>query len=504
MIIRFFLILLSFSRYCLSENLFYIYEDGEWADIAKAAIYPRDRNEMLEHQLNNGLGPLVNASRGEFHTDQYQLFSMVYYRALTDPKRTLDPSKATTFFIPYDFSVDSAFYKRCDKSEGACYDFRKCPLAPKVETLLLNSTWYHRNKGKDHLLIVGMNYAMNDYVLKPKCKSLLSLTCGNCTKFAIDDYSYMYATDSGIKSRGDNWHAAPFPADFHWSHEVKKPFPWESMDRPILTSYIGSEKSFYRPSKRLRSSIIHYCNLHPNLCVHSSYGLNGTRYSFLVEGYNPLLISQKSIFCFQPTGDLMTRKGLFDSILQGCIPVVFDPLTASCMYTWHWEEEFWKKISISLSFHHIAHRQSDPILYLSDLYTNNRSLIENMQKLIRERVFQLQYSKHGLTEKYQFKSKLKYITLEANNLKSDLFYNFKVPHNNETLEDIVTYQHSTWPRSENGEPLKDAYQIIMDYCLSWHSGELVHFRNATVPECWDGWLDVKNNMCKLGQPEVSK
>ena len=39
--------------------------------------------------------------------------------------------------------------------------------------------------------------------------------------------------------------------------------------------------------------------------------------------------------------------GLFDGILQGCIPVVFNVGTAENMYTWHWEEEFWEAVSHS-------------------------------------------------------------------------------------------------------------------------------------------------------------
>lgn len=231
------------------NHYFYIYDSHFWPNISVASIYKRDPNERLENSLNNGAGPLVNKSRGAYHTDQYQLFSMIYYRALKDYRRTLDPSKATSFLIPYDFATDSAYYKNCMKTAGVCYDFRKCPLAPKVEELLLLSPWYHRNHGHDHILIVGMNYAMDHYILKPKCKSLIAGTCKNCTKFAIDDYSYMYSGDAGILARGDYWHAAPFPADFHWSNEVKRPFPWENDDRPIIVSYVGSQRSYYGPAR---------------------------------------------------------------------------------------------------------------------------------------------------------------------------------------------------------------------------------------------------------------
>jgi hypothetical protein len=510
-----------------AKELFYIYDDDEWVKIATASLYKRDPNERLENQYNHGSGPLINTSSGAYHTDQYQLFSMIYYRALTDPRRTLDPTKATSFFIPYDFASDSAYYKNCARSHGVCFDFRKCPLAVNVEKQLLKSPYFLKNHGKDHTLIVGMNYAMDHYILKPKCKSLLAGTCANCTKFAIDDYSYMYSGDNGIKNRGDYWHAIPFPADFHWSSEVKRPFPWENDYRPILASYTGSEKSFYNPSRRLRQSIAHYCALHSDKCVHKSYGLNGTRYSFKVEGHNPLAVAQHSVFCFQPTGDLMTRKGLFDAILQGCIPVLFDALTARVMYTWHWEESFWNQASIHLDFHPISFRYQDPIVTLENLMLHNRSYIEDKQRLIRHHVFELQYSLHGLVEKYQFASKLPYLNVSFNNshllnlmkeangthlsenqkhAKDEVIYLPRNPspslHSSvvDTKEEIVLhYNETTWPKDKDGNYVRDAYEITMDYILGWHSGRWQDIRNATVPECWDGWLDTVMNKCRPGK-----
>eukprot|EP01032_Pedospumella_encystans_P010716 gene10716-12502_t len=487
---------------------FYIYDTGLWPNVSTASLYKRDPNERLEHSLNRGAGPSTNVQGGEYHTDQYQLFSMIYYRALKDPRRTLDPSKATSFIIPYDFGSDCAFYKNCAKSNGVCYDFRKCPLAPQVESLLLESEWFKRNQGRDHVLIVGMNYAMDHYILKPKCKSLISGVCANCTKFAIDDYSYMYATDAGVQSRGDYWHAIPFPADFHWSREVARPFPWENTDRPILSSYIGSTKSFYGPARRLRGSIVHYCELNPKLCVHSSYGLNGTRHSFKVEGHRPLQLSQQSVFCFQPIGDLMTRKGLFDSILQGCIPVTFDVLTASVMYTWHWEEAFWKDVIIEYNFHPVAHRYFDPVKALEELMKNNATDIARKQALIRDRVFQLQYSLDGLEEVYQYNSPLPYITstepvpaADGTVDKDAIVYTIK--KGTEAVEK-VSNSALTWPKDSQGVPMKDAYDITVDYFLGWHSGTFKRERNATVPECWDGWLDKVQNRCRPGKEPTAK
>lgn len=518
------------------DKLFYIYESPEWNKLATASLFPRDSNERMENQLNRGAGPVLNETAGEYHTDQYQLFSMIYYRALKDPRRTLDPEKATSFFIPYDFATDSAYYKNCARSAGVCYDFRKCPLAPEVEKLLQNSTYYHRNQGKDHVLIVGMNYAMDHYILKPKCKSLISGTCSNCTKFAIDDYSYMYSDNKGILARGDSWHAIPFPADYHWSRAFRGNFPWMTTYRPLVASYIGSEKSFYGPSRRLRGSIAHYCGLHPDTCAHQSYGLNGTRFSFKVDNYNPLHLSQHSIFCFQPTGDLMTRKGLFDSILQGCIPVTFDLLTATVMYTWHWEEKFWQDVSVEFTFHPTAFRYFDPVEYLMKMVKENATLIEHKQRLIREKVFELQYGLDGLVDRYQYTSTIPYVTLmkeliEVNHTgKHDGFIGKRIdiggtsnrpgskiyqkgvgkdgiiytvrnitsrigPQDDEEV--ISSIDSPYWQKdSKTGKPMRDAYDIVMDYVLGWHSGAWKDIRNATVPECWDGWLDKVMNKCR--------
>jgi hypothetical protein len=40
-------------------------------------------------------------------------------------------------------------------------------------------------------------------------------------------------------------------------------------------------------------------------------------------------------FCMQPPGDSPTRRSVFDSLIAGCIPVLFHPQTAYIQYPWH-------------------------------------------------------------------------------------------------------------------------------------------------------------------------
>mmetsp|Transcript_9185 Transcript_9185/g.9255 ORF Transcript_9185/g.9255 Transcript_9185/m.9255 type:complete len:482 (+) Transcript_9185:343-1788(+) len=445
----------------VSSDYFYIYTGEEWGNISTASLFKRDRTEKhLDRMENGGAGVVMNEVQGLYHTDQYQLFEVFYNRARKDlVRRTKDPDKATTFIIPYDFSSDVAFFNSCPRSKDhICFTFRKCPLAPKVEELLRNSKYYTRHHGHDHLILVGMNYAMDHYILKPRCKAFLSGVCGNCTKLAIDDYSFLYGEPAeAVGTRGDHWAAVPFPGDFHWNHKIQRPFPWETLTRPVFISYLGSTQSYYGPARKLRHAIVHYCKLHTQDCEHHTYSANGTRSNLLVQGHNPHGLSTRSVFCFQPIGDLMTRKGLFDGILQGCIPVVFSCLTASCMYTWHWEESFWKSVVIEFDMDLVLQRRLDPIQALKELAAGDASFISSRQQRLRDRVFELQYSLVGFDE------------IARKGLD----------------------KNSSWPLDKNNfnGRMRDAYDIGIDHVLGWHSGKETRVRNATSPHCWNGMLN---------------
>lgn len=501
------------------SDLFYIYDSPQWQTISNVSQTVRDPAERIENYKNGGAGDAINITRGSYHTDQYQLYLLVFSRALKDPRRTLDPSKATTFIIPYDLATDAAYYKNCSRSSEICFDFRKCPLAPTVNELVLKSPWYKRNYGKDHLLIIGMNYAMNHFIGKPKCKAFLTGACYNCTKIAIDDYAYLHPNNIGAHEKGDNWHAIPFPADFHWTKNVAQPFPWDNLDRPYLSSYMGTDRSHYGPARKLRIAIAHFCRKHGgNICIHNSYGgNNSSRSSFKIDGFNPSQVSLNSIFCFQPIGDVMTRKGLFDSILQGCIPVTFDPLTASSMYTWHWEEEFWLDVTIQLDFQSVTSKRLDPVVVLKDLMKYNKTYIVRIQKLIRSRVFELQYSLDGKYEAMGIHN------INSNSIQDNTNSNNINPSNNNSSSDSLSNSNtnissnsnsnssflpifskevsSNWPLYPDGTPMRDAYDLIMDHILGWHSGQEPDVRNGSVPECWNALLDIKANKC-VSHPKV--
>lgn len=552
---------------------FYIYDYGEWINISKLTETPRNPTERMHYVLNGGAGLEVSAAEGAYHTNQYQLYNNIVARAMKDPRRTLDPEEATTFVIPYDLAGDAATYIGCPKNKNTtCYDFLKCPTAPRVGELLAESKYYRRRGGLDHLLLVGLNYAMGHYLGKPKCKAFLAGVCTNCTKFAIDDYSFHWA--DGVEHQGGYWHAAPFPSDFHFNKGIRRPLPWEQIYRPYLVSYIGSTKSYSGQAHRVKASLAHFCALHSvaKLCYHSAYSpsLADPRSVDYNASFHPYVPYREAIFCFQPMGDMPTRKGLFDGILQGCIPVVFDSLSAPAMYTWHWEEEFWNAVVVSIPVKQVEHRLLDPVEYLRDYLLRKPDEVARKQELLRSRVFELQYSIHGpyevppllMPEEEPAQARADMKTSEdaagaaavaargtgespatgeadsgargraARRLRKKKggsgsaseaaagaapLATPSTPVNprayNGTYNAVVYPEHrwsnkgtphSTWPLCGTGmntqalRPCRDAYDIVMELTMGWHSGTGVpDVRVGSVPDaCWgSGVLDKRLNRC---------
>ena len=105
-----------------------------------------------------------------------------------------------------------------------------------------------------------------------------------------------------------------------------------------------------------------------------------------------------SIFISQPPGDMPTRKSVFDTVLLGCIPVFFNPLTAIHMYPWHWNISLWQAASVQfygvpgLLLNGGNSSTFNVVDTLIDLFHNNRSLIEKKQSVISDKGALQQYS----------------------------------------------------------------------------------------------------------------
>jgi len=213
-----FVLVLSLCAICKCLNTgekIYVYD---WPELVNRYANFTDRDhtshgvEVPVWRTNYGAGRLVEGTNLEHKTSQFALHKIFYERALIDPRRTLNPAEATTFFIPFDIGMHIAFLESNGRMRRS-----GCPLAEQVERRLSELPYFKRNGGHDHLLVFAVNYNMNYFMNAPKCQHFLRM-CWNCTKLSIDEYLFTAKHRMfEAKNRGINWHAVPFPSDYHYS-----------------------------------------------------------------------------------------------------------------------------------------------------------------------------------------------------------------------------------------------------------------------------------------------
>ncbi len=157
---------------------------------------------------------------------------------------------------------------------------------------LKSSPNFLANGGHDHTLIVSANQHMNYFFNAKACTELL-LLCWNCTKLSVDEYLFV-AKDRALemKQRGINWHAVPFPSDYHYDSRVfgtatspsssetvsaqrekalSPPWEWIAENRSRLISYLGNPRKLSPYSSSLREALVVQCMNHSDVCSHGLY-----------------------------------------------------------------------------------------------------------------------------------------------------------------------------------------------------------------------------------------
>lgn len=178
--------------------------------------------------------------------------------------------------------------------------------------------------------------------------------CQNCTAVVIET-SPTYTAISGRSKK--YWYAAPYPSSFHWWEGIKV-LPWETPaltslgehrtaltttgkvdpkdypERDILSLFIGSVKTANVNSNAFRKALYSQCQQDVSCQWYTTaHACNG-----VVNATNQLLLFRRAKFCPAPAGDSITRKSIFDSLLAGCIPVIFARASMS-QYHWYFSDQ---------------------------------------------------------------------------------------------------------------------------------------------------------------------
>jgi len=359
-----------------------------------------------EYRENNGFGKSILPEVGLYETFQFSLFKVIFTRLLRHPQRTLNRSEADAFFVPYDVGfngiIDKETGRELSKVWSGCdqgYDAMRL-LDTSLNTSLSSSLSSSRLYGHDHFLVFDLS---NSHYLMDPCYFFLS-HCVNCTVLGIETllyatpYTKWLRTEPGIYPTyhmTKRWQGVPFPSSIHYtdnmlnsslSLSLSPPWTVGKFHRHYLVVFWGNAKLYsHREAIHLRKTLISQCHAVDNSTCRTVGGNNDR------NAYSPsdFLLYANSTFCLHPAGDAETRKGIFDSLLLGCIPVVFSPQVLHRVYGWHFSLEEARLVSVYLAKEEVVKNEVNVIEYLRNITAEE---ILMRQRAIERIAFSIQYS----------------------------------------------------------------------------------------------------------------
>ncbi|KAJ4712106.1 putative Xyloglucan galactosyltransferase KATAMARI1 [Melia azedarach] len=275
---------------------------------------------------NEALGePIPELGKGWYYTHQYSLELIFHSRVLKHPCRVFNENEAKLFYVPFYGGLDVMRWHFKNVSN----DVKDSLSLELVKWLETRKPWI-QNSGKDHVFALGkISWDFRRAVTSWGTRLLELEQMQNPIKLLIERQPW-HVNDIGI----------PHPTYFH-PHSDGDIIAWQirmlRTQRKSLISFAGAT----RPDQpqNIRSILIHQCFASPDNgnCRFLNCSIGGC------DDPMPVMkLFMESEFCLQPPGDSPTRKSIFDSLISGCIPVLFDPFTAYYQYPWHLPEDHGK------------------------------------------------------------------------------------------------------------------------------------------------------------------
>ncbi|KAJ8526914.1 hypothetical protein K7X08_029391 [Anisodus acutangulus] len=309
---------------------------------------------------NNAMGePLQNIGNGWYQTHQYSLELIFHSRILNHPCRVHNPDEAKLFYVPFYGGLDILRWH----FKNISHDFKDSLGIDLVRWLESQKHWFQKS-GNDHVFVLGKISWDFRRVSNTKWGSrFLELDeMQNPVKLLIERQPW-HVNDIGI----------PHPTYFHpqsdddiiaWQDRIIK------SNRKSLVSFAGAA----RPGApaNIRSILINHCtSAKDQECTFLDCNSGKCDQPELI-----IELFMESEFCLQPPGDSPTRKSVFDSLISGCIPVIFDPFTAYYQYSWHLPEDH-KKYSVFIDQEDVRNMKVNVVERLMQIPAKER---ENMRR----------------------------------------------------------------------------------------------------------------------------
>lgn len=271
-----------------------------------------------------------------YKCDSYLCTTALMYRRLQNSSWvTRVPSKANLFFIP--FSLEGSMFASCAGSHKQRLD--------RVVKVLENSTWFRRNRGRDHFIDIlpwvwaypgWIQMYTHDIRMMIPGGVFSNVITGRYMRFrhgrfrvssAPSRIARMYSDHDLLQHAEWDWVRARYPFGLDFSHIWSRSFVLPVMStvywngtfeswlaRPRMFYYRGKPPAYVQQAPRQRSffmNTIHFLAAH-NSTIESKDA--PSQRAFAQE-----LVDHR--FCFIVRGDDLQTSRVWDGIASGCIPV---------------------------------------------------------------------------------------------------------------------------------------------------------------------------------------
>uniref|UniRef100_A0ACD5Y076 Uncharacterized protein n=1 Tax=Avena sativa TaxID=4498 RepID=A0ACD5Y076_AVESA len=336
------------------------------ADLVRDCRNLTASTDVCKHLANDGFGPSITGGgdggslpeKGAYDTNQFMLAVIFHARMRRHECLTSYPSAAAAVYIPFYAGLDVV---RQDTENPADISARETLPRGLVEWLLRRPEWRAMG-GRDHFLVAGRGSwdFLRALGTAGKGNSLLSYPAiRNATVLTTEASPY----------HGHDF-AVPFPSHFHASSDADVS-SWQDRMRRAERKWLWGFAGASRPSSKrtVRSQIMEECGRSSRCAM-----LGGAATAYTQGPGRTMQLLESAEYCVQPRGDGYTRKSTFDSILAGCIPVFFHPISAYLQYIWHLPRDY---RTYSVFIHH------------GDVVGNNASIEEALARIPPAKVAQM-------------------------------------------------------------------------------------------------------------------
>ena len=243
----------------------------------------------------------------------------IHQRLLHSVYRTMDPEQADVFYIPY----YAQMLQRCSHRKLMAFNLNT------LTDLYMNITELpYFAAGKPHFTTIGQPEWFYEMAHAPKWIAnvlYIGVELDHYTRFIHPQRLF------------HNTLVVPYQAFGHFTQRDGGAYMKIMMNklRHVHVFFAGQDRPYtHSKSKLFRNMVVRQMPVRTNSSFNIFYkkcnnscdvirfwtdtSCSSTQSAKIVEWM------QNSVFCLQPPGDTATRKSFFDSIIAGCIPVIFE------------------------------------------------------------------------------------------------------------------------------------------------------------------------------------